>query len=390
MQPELTRKSSSGRKGPSFFGENLVFLISQPRSGSTLLQRLLAGHSDIQTSAETWLMLHPVYGLRGYGLEADYRADWAATGVNEFLENYADGRETYLSGIRSFAETIYGSVLRSSGKKYFLDKTPRYTMIVPELVELFPKARYLLLIRNPLAVLSSELSTYIGDKYWRLANYRPDLLYAPKRIIEARDICGERGITVHYEALASEPEETMRKICVHLDIDFQQEMLEYGDRPAPLGRMNDPNGIHQHTRPIVGSLDKWRQLGQNSQHRHFALNYLDRLGADTISALGYDPAELRSVIESSQIDQRISPVYPWKLAMTPQQHRRLRDRLISTYCYTAQHDGRLSGLFAALRQLLGKSNGSIRRMFQKNSSQQSDPLPDAIDSDKKRREVTPR
>jgi hypothetical protein len=76
--------------------------------------------------------------------------------------------------------------------------------------------------------------------------------------------------------------------------------------------------------------------------------------------------------------------------MTPKQHWRLRDRLISTYCYSAQHEGWLSGLFAALRQLLDKSSGSIRRLFQKNSSQEADSSPGAVNSDGKGREVSPR
>ena len=45
--------------------EDLIFVISQPRLGSTFLQRLLAGHPEVQTSAETWLMLHPASGLSG-------------------------------------------------------------------------------------------------------------------------------------------------------------------------------------------------------------------------------------------------------------------------------------------------------------------------------------
>ena len=66
----------------SYRGENLVFIISQPKAGSTLLQRIVAGHPDIQTSAETWLMLHPVYGLRKTGIQANYNANWAATGCS--------------------------------------------------------------------------------------------------------------------------------------------------------------------------------------------------------------------------------------------------------------------------------------------------------------------
>ena len=147
-----------------YLGEDLIFVISQPRSGSTLLQRMLAGHPWIQTSAETWLMLHPVYGLRRRGISTDFRAPWAVTAVTEFLDQYAGGRETYLDGVRAFARTVYGTAIARGNRRRFLDKTPRYTMIVPELIELFPAARFILLLRNPLAVLSSELKTYIrGD-----------------------------------------------------------------------------------------------------------------------------------------------------------------------------------------------------------------------------------
>lgn len=313
-------------------------------------------------------MLHPVYGMRSQGIETDYRADWAATGVNEFLENYADGRETYLSGIRSFAQTIYGRVLNLSHKRYFLDKTPRYSMIVPELVELFPKAKYILLIRNPLAVLKSELDTYIGNEYWRLADFNPDLLDAPRRLIEARKICGDRGITVHYESLVTEPDDTIQQICRHLDIEFKANMLEYGDRPAPLGRMNDPVGIHQHSRPNVSGMDKWRKLGHNTQHRHFALSYLDELGTETITALGYDPQSLRSELEIMRIENRISPVYSWNLATTPRSRHTFRDRLTAAYCITAQQHGSMTGIFASLALVANRIIGPVRRLFRKSDT----------------------
>jgi len=49
-------------------GKNLIFLISQPRSGSTLLQRVTGSHSEIQTESEPRIMLHPRYALKHEGL----------------------------------------------------------------------------------------------------------------------------------------------------------------------------------------------------------------------------------------------------------------------------------------------------------------------------------
>ena len=65
-----------------FLGEGLIFIISQPRAGSTLLQRMLSGHPDIATAAEPWLLLHPLYGLRQHGIQAEYNSQWAFKAVS--------------------------------------------------------------------------------------------------------------------------------------------------------------------------------------------------------------------------------------------------------------------------------------------------------------------
>jgi hypothetical protein len=332
----------------AYRGENLIFLISQPKSGSTLLQRVLAGQPDIHTSAETWLMLHPVYGLRTRGIRTDFNSNWAATGVREFLDNYADGRQTYFAGIRSFAETVYGSVLARSGKRWFLDKTPRYTMIVNELYELFPHARYLLLFRNPLAILNSELNTYVKGEWDVLSQFAPDLVDAPGRMIDARAILGNSAFELRYEDLVSDPDRLVRDICSFLDVDFVPGMLDYSNTPAPRGRMNDPVGIHKHSKPMTGSIDKWREMAKKPQYRNFALSYLDVIGDRVVADLGYDAADLRRTLEAEKPAQFSGPMYPWALAITPQVQRSLRQKVQHAYVMGAQHRGRLSGAFSAV------------------------------------------
>ncbi len=346
----------------SYRGDNLIFIISQPKAGSTLLQRIVAGHPDIQTSAETWLMLHPVYGLRKTGIETRYNANWAATGVREFLDHYADGEETYREGVRRFAETIYGSVLEKHGKRLFLDKTPRYTMIVDELYELFPAAKYILLIRNPLAVLKSELHTYVKGDWPMLSQFKPDLLDAPGRLVAARSKLGDAALEVRYEDLVTSPESTVRPLCEFLGIEFDSGLLDYSDTPAPKGRMNDPVGIHRHTAPSPGSLDKWKELGADRQLRHFALQYLAAIGDETVTALGYDPGELRREIEQAAVEQETRHVYPWQLAIRPCKRWGLRDHVASAYILAAQADGRLAGIRAVLKVLGKRIRGGFGRL----------------------------
>ena len=360
-----THVSDSGAlSGSPYLGQNLVFIISQPKAGSTLLQRILAGHPDIQTSAETWLMLHPVYALRRHGIQADYNSRWAAKGVEEFLDNYANGRETYRNGLREFARTIYGEALEQSGKRLFLDKTPRYTMIAEDLIELFPRARFVFLIRNPLAILKSELHTYVKGDWNVLASFRPDLIDAPSKVLAARDAIGEDGFVVHYESLVADPETAVRQLCEFLEIDYSDSMLDYSDTPAPKGKMNDPVGIHQHTRPSTGSVEKWKAMADDSQERAFALAYLDALGPDIIGDMGYDATELRAVMTGGgDTRQPNAVIYPWSLAIVPADRWSLKQQARHAYYTTGQRQGRMAGMLAAVGTVLTRSLVAVGRLF---------------------------
>ena len=264
--------------------------------------------------------------------------------------------------MRSFAETIYGSVLEKHGKRLFLDKTPRYTMIVDELYELFPKAKYILLLRNPLAVLRSELHTYVKGDWPMLAKFAPDLLDAPGRIVEARSRLGEAAIEVRYEDLVTSPESTVRSLCEFLGIEFDKKMLDYSDTPAPKGRMNDPVGIHKYTAPSPASLDKWKELGADGQLRHFALQYLAAVGDEIITALGYDAAELRQQIEGATVEAKARHLYPWQLAIRTCEQWSFRDEMTSAYLLAAQASGRLAGIGSMLKVFLERIGGGLGRL----------------------------
>ena len=310
-----------------YLGENLIFLISQPRSGSTMLQRVLAGHDAIQTTAETWLMLHPVYSMRDHGIETEYNSAWRKRALLEFLEHYADSTAVYDDAIRAYAQVLYNHVLQRSGRVLFLDKTPRYFFIIPDLYRLFPKARFVFLLRNPLAILNSELSTFVRGNWKILARYRPDLVDAPALIRAGMELLGDQGHVIRYETFVQNPEAETEALCRYLGIDMQPGMVDYSATPAPKGSMNDPTGIHRRSRPAADSTDTWKTLGDTPQSRHFAHACLDAIGGDTLAALGYDINTLKQTLGPAP-DPTDPSIYPWALAVehrnhwTPRQHFR--------------------------------------------------------------------
>ncbi len=329
-----------------YLGEDLIFIISQPRSGSTLLQRVLAGHPDIQTSAETWLMLHPIYGFGRGGIRTEYDHGSAAHGIREFLQFYTDGEQVYTSAIRAWARELYGNALRKGGKQLFLDKTPRYYFIVPELYRVFPRARFIFLLRNPLAVLASELKTYVKDDWNKLSSFDADLRKAPGLILAGIKTLGDKATVIRYEEFVSDPERNITALCQSLGLSFHESMLDYGKTEAPRGKMNDPVGIHRHTRPSTESLDKWKSLAADRQARHLALAYLRDLGEDTLAQFGYSYADIAQALQSGRTAGS-GMLYPWQVAITPQENWNFRQRASSELYYALRRRGPLLGPVAA-------------------------------------------
>ena len=279
-------------------GENLVFIISQPRAGSTMLQRMLGNHPAIHTVGEPWLMLHPLYGLRSEGYEAEYGASTAREAVQEFLRMMPQGEDEYIEGVRRMCSHLYGQALAASGKRYFLDKTPRYYLVIPELLRVFPEAHYIILLRNPQAVLGSIIKTWIKDQWGWLYYYKNDLIKAPRLLIEGARLAGERGLVVQYEQLVANPEHELRRICELLGEDFRPQMVEAGGQNLPHWHYGDQQGVYQHTRAVSENAQKWVEALNDPQFWRVADDYLQLLGRETVEEMGYDYALLRGALDA--------------------------------------------------------------------------------------------
>jgi len=302
--------------------EHLIFLISLPRSGSTLLQRILGGSGEIHTTAEPWLMLHPLHAFKPERLKAAYDQQLAASAAADFLSQFPEDRERFYRAVRAYGLTLYNRALEISGKRLFLDKTPRYYSIIPELSQTFPNSRFIILLRNPLAVMSSVLQTWFNNEPQTLSttSNQRDLIEGPRCLLDGIEMFKDKAHLVHYEKLVSNPENAIRSLCDYLDISFSEEMLVYGDRKAPRGRFGDNVGIIRHNRPVNSSLNKWMQNLTSPKLRPYAVDYLQELGHETITRMGYDFDAISSVLtygntsENVIIDSPKTPSIPFPLS----------------------------------------------------------------------------
>ena len=282
-------------KNWSRLGQRLIFVISQPRSGSTLLQKVLGSHSAVHTQSEPWVALQPLFGLRETGLAADYSAKLALIGVKDFLSQLPEGEEAYWEAVRRMLGHLYGRALQQSGKRFFLDKTPRYTMILPELRRVFPKAHFIFLVRNPIAVLASVIDTWAPDDCVHcIRPFRSDLTLAPARILAASRHPGIRSTLIRYEELAAKPVRAVTQLCDQLQIPFEPAMLEYGKSEAGRThfRYGDTATVHRNSRPVASRIARWKRTLDSPLRKAWAHGCLQSLGAATVNGLGYDFDEL--------------------------------------------------------------------------------------------------
>lgn len=279
-------------------GEKLIFLISQPRAGSTMLQRVLASHPDIHTMAEPWLMLHPLYALRSTGITAEYDARLAASALQDFIRKLPTGENDYLESIRLMYGHLYDRALASSGKTFFLDKTPRYYFIIGELHRLFPRSNLIILLRNPLAVLCSILNTWVKGNWPLLRNYKHDLVFGPRLLLDGIQLLGENAISVCYEQFVGTPEQEVERLCGRIGINFRSEMVEYGRQDLPRWRLGDPDAVYQRSSPDAQNADKWKVLMKDPQVWRLVNDYLRLLGPNTINQMGYSYSELEQLVET--------------------------------------------------------------------------------------------
>ncbi len=273
-----------------------IFLLSLPRSGSTLLQRILAKHSSIDTAAEPWVLLPLVSTMRSEGIYTNYDQNAVVDAIRDFYSAMPGGRASFTAALRDLALRLYTDRARP-GARYFLDKTPRYHLILDEIFELFPDARFVFLWRNPLSVIASMLDTWHRG-HWYLYFFKIDLYEGFERLMAGHEKYEKRAFSIRYEDLISKPELSCKDLCRYLGIPFEPAMIDDFQTVELGGEMGDPTGVKAYRSISDGSLEKWKQSLRNPLRKLWCRRYLSWLGAPRLAVLGYNLDDLRTELQT--------------------------------------------------------------------------------------------
>ena len=210
-RPPAAGPAPRRRRGKAGAGDRLLtspaFVLSSVRSGSTLLRVLLNSHSQIHAPIE----LH----LRD--LRTEVGSKYAERSLKE-IGLAGDGLQFLLW------DRVLHRELASTGKRQLVNKTPNDVFIADRIRQCWPDAKFLFLLRHPVATAASRQKARPQDSEER--NTEMILRYG-NALEQARRTYD--GLTVRYEELTAEPERVTREVCTFLGLEWEPQMLQYGE-----------------------------------------------------------------------------------------------------------------------------------------------------------------
>jgi hypothetical protein len=281
-----------------------IFIFSVSRSGSTLVQRVIAAHRGIATVSEPWILLPYLYTLRPRGVVAEYQHEMMVEAVEDFCSELPAGEDDYMAEMRAFVLRLYEKAAGENAE-YFLDKSPPYCLIAEETMRLFPEGKFVFLWRNPLSIVASIIETW-GP--WSPTMFRSDLFVGLPRLVASFSAERSRAHSVRFEDLVGGHEREWRLLTDYLGIEFEPDALSRFAKIELNGRMGDPTGVKRYSSLNPESQQKWKRTLSNPLRREWCRRYLRFLGRERLALIGYDIDQLMRELDAQPRD--LSGVIP--------------------------------------------------------------------------------
>ncbi len=320
---------------------SLIFVISPPRAGSTLLQRMMGGHPEVFTHPEPHLITPIAHLGVFYNVDkAPFDHINAAEATKSFIEGLPGGEQDYLDALRAYTDTLYGRMLSTSDASQFLDKTPANSLVLPFLSRLYPDAKYVVLTRHPLAVFSSYANSFFNGDWEGAHAFNPILeRYVPAigAFVRERPV---PLLQVAYEDLVEGPEAQLERVFAYLGLGHVPGAVEYGSTPMKKG-MGDPISVDAHDRPVADSLDKWAaEVAHDADKRALAEQMIAAIDTADLEAWGWTPDTLWAPLVDASGSPAPKPArnsYTFQrrvmLALKKDIHRRPHGKLVKRVKY---------------------------------------------------------
>ena len=231
-----------------------VFLVGFPRSGTTLLEQVLAAHPDVASMQERACLTDSA--VEFFGSDADL--DRLATLTDAELQPW---RAAYWKRAAQTEPALTRAV--------FVDKMPLNAVFLPLIAKLFPRAKILLALRDPRdAVLSCfrrRFAMNAGMVEFTGLDTSAAYYIAVMSLIEVyREKLALDLLETHHERLVADFDGEAKRLCDFLGLEFHGEMRAFADR-AKAQNIDTPSGAQLARGLSQAGLEQWRRYAPQMQ-----------------------------------------------------------------------------------------------------------------------------
>jgi tetratricopeptide (TPR) repeat protein len=240
-------------------GPKPIFIVGMPRTGTTLLERILGGSPDIRLCGE----------LNDFKLQGDWIVNRSTRYADELLLALVESRELMSQLGDRYLEHV---AWRAREGRFFTDKNPVNFFLVGPILEAFPDAKLLHISRSPMDSCFSNLKELFGgfshpysysleDTGIHYLNYR-------RLMAHWQRLYGDRILNVSYEELATDPAGNAKRVMDYCGLPYSAEQIRIESRNSPVSTASSA----QVRQPIhTDSIGAWNRYAKELSRLQMAL-----------------------------------------------------------------------------------------------------------------------
>ncbi|MGK7895452.1 MAG: sulfotransferase [Xenococcus sp. (in: cyanobacteria)] len=229
-----------------------LFIVGCPRSGTTLLQSLLAAHPQIASFPESHFFeslapINPLIRSLGMGLASGQRAKkrfkhFLSIIEREKMEEYLPSFPLFMSQYANAFVQVLDELTEEQGKSLWIEKTPGHLKQIELIEKLVKEAKFLHIVRNGADSVASLYQVYQKHSQWGGARNIDECISRWTEDVEiTRNYLPKENHTlVRYEELVANTQEAIADVCSFLNVPFEPVMLqEYGNAAQKVVRKDE-------------------------------------------------------------------------------------------------------------------------------------------------------